>query len=283
MSWHHFFIPHKETHQKAHLISWHGLAVYVLLFIILQVSFQIISVANPGILGTTSNINQKRLIELTNQERQKKGLNPLSENEALNAAAEKKAQNMFAENYWAHFSPSGKSPWDFINSSGYKFTYAGENLAKNFHQSEDVVSAWMASPTHRDNILSPNYKEIGIAVVDGNLNGVHTTLVVQEFGSRQVLAFTPRETPTQKIEVPTGNLAGQQFSVNQVEPLLDPIQITKIVGISFILIIMLLLIVDYLSLRKRGVFRLTSHYVAHMAVLSVAAAGILSSGGGSIL
>jgi uncharacterized protein YkwD len=196
MSLRHLFIPHRDTHKKAHLISWQAIAAYILLFIILQTSFQIISVVNPGVLGTSSNIDQKRLIDLTNEERAKLGLSPLKENTSLDEAASKKAANMFEENYWAHFAPSGKSPWDFIQGSGYKFTYAGENLAKNFNESPDVVSAWMASPTHRENIVNPHYKDIGIAVVDGTLNGVHTTLVVQEFGSTDVLVqIWPEKTP----------------------------------------------------------------------------------------
>jgi hypothetical protein len=90
---------------------------------------------------------------------------------------------MFSNNYWAHFSPQGKSPWDFIVGAGYTYTLAGENLAKNFNDSVGVVDAWMNSPSHRENLLKPGYKEIGFAVVNGTLNGEETTLVVQMFGA----------------------------------------------------------------------------------------------------
>src|SRR3989304_2913294 len=136
MAWQNWFLPHKNTHQKANLISWHGLFIYILIFILLQVGFSIVSYSNPGVLGIDSNIDKKRLIELTNIERQKSGLPAVSENTTLDKAAEFKAQNMFQENYWAHFAPSGKTPWDFILGSGYAFTYAGENLAKNFYKSD---------------------------------------------------------------------------------------------------------------------------------------------------
>lgn len=67
---------------------------------------------------------------------------------------------MFDENYWAHFAPSGKSPWDFILGSGYKFTFAGENLAKNFYNSQDVMNAWMASKVgHKENLLNSKYQK----------------------------------------------------------------------------------------------------------------------------
>src|SRR5687767_6949807 len=104
---HHWFIPHRDTHQKAKLISWQGLFIYVVMFILLQVGFSIFSYAKPGVLGIASNIDYKKVIELTNKEREKKGLPTVSENDALNKAATLKAANMFEENYWAHFAPSG--------------------------------------------------------------------------------------------------------------------------------------------------------------------------------
>src|SRR3989338_6375783 len=110
MAWQNWFIPHKDTHKKAHLISWEGLVIYIMIFILLQVGFSIVGYTRPGILGITSSIDQKMLIELTNKEREKLGFTPVTENEALDKAALAKAQNMFSENYWAHFAPSGKTP-----------------------------------------------------------------------------------------------------------------------------------------------------------------------------
>lgn len=286
----HWFIPHQDTHQKAHLISWQALLIYILLFILLKVSFSIVGYAKPGILGISSHIDQKRLIELTNQERAKKGLPSLAESESLDKAAQMKAQNMFAENYWAHFAPSGKSPWDFILVAGYKFTYAGENLAKNFYQSDDVVAAWMVSETHRENLLNSRYQDIGIAVVDGVLNGEKTTLIVQMFGNTQNI--TPQ---------PIVNVSGQQVVVPQkdylqtpqlvasvqnpitVKPILDPYQVLKAGSVGVIFLIAILLVIDVWVLTRRRVFRLTSHHLAHMALLGVTAATLLTSSPGAIL
>ncbi|MEK7616968.1 MAG: CAP domain-containing protein [Patescibacteria group bacterium] len=287
---HHWFIPHKETHKKARLISWEALLIYVLFFIFLQVGFSIVGYSKPGILGITSNVDQKKLIELTNKERSQKGLPPVLENEALNKAAALKAQNMFEENYWAHFAPSGKTPWDFILGSGYKFTYAGENLAKNFYASNDVVSAWMASPTHRDNLLNSSYQDIGIAVVDGVLNGERTTLVVQEFGSTQILGTQPLvNSGSKKSVVPVEEYNKKPqlltaFQSPQVgKPLLDPFQASRGTGIGIIFLITILLMVDLLVLKRRGVFRLSSNHTAHMAIMSVALTMLLTSKPGSIL
>ncbi|MBI4038993.1 hypothetical protein HY384_03480 [Candidatus Daviesbacteria bacterium] len=291
MAFWNWFLPHKDTHKKAHLISWEGLLIYILLFIFLQVGFSIISYTKPGVLGIDSDIDQKTIIELSNIERQKMGLAPVSENAALDKAAELKAQNMFSENYWAHFAPSGKSPWDFILGSGYKFTYAGENLAKNFYKSDDVVAAWMASPTHRDNLLNPKYKDIGIAVVEGVLNGQKTTLVVQMFGTSQALAADPSvQIQGKQIVVPAQDLTNKQaltLSVTQIKPetklLIDPYLVSKWGGFSVIVLIATLLVADFWILRRRGVFRFSSHHIAHMALLSLAAGSLFVINPGAIL
>jgi uncharacterized protein YkwD len=91
---------------------------------------------------------------------------------------------MMSENYWSHNSPSGKSPWVWFNQAGYNYVYAGENLAKDFGSTSRMMEAWMASPTHKENIVSPKYEEIGIAVVPGNIGGQDTVLVVQLFGAQ---------------------------------------------------------------------------------------------------
>ncbi|MBI3103932.1 hypothetical protein HYZ05_03245 [Candidatus Daviesbacteria bacterium] len=288
---HHWFIPHQETHQKAHLISWEGLLIYILFFIFLQVGFSAIGYSKPGILGISANLDQQVLIELTNKERQKLGLPPVSENEALDKAAELKAQNMFAENYWSHFAPSGKTPWDFILGSGYKFTYAGENLAKNFYSSSDVVSAWMASQTHRDNLLNPKYQDIGIAVVEGVLNGQKTTLVVQEFGSTQMIAGNPSvNVQGKQIQIPKEEYAAKgelllaaSKTITGIKPLLNPYSFIKFASFSVILLIATLLIVDIWVLRRRGVFRISSHHIAHMALLSLTAGSLFLANPGAIL
>lgn len=290
MPLHNWFFPHKQTHKKAHLLSWQGLVIYILLFILLQVSFSIVSFSNPGVLGIDGNIDQKTVIELTNKEREKKGLSPVTENEALNKAAQAKAQNMFTENYWAHFAPSGKTPWDFITGAGYRFTFAGENLAKNFYESDQVVIAWMNSPTHRDNLLNPHYKDIGIAVVEGVLNGQKTTLVVQEFGTTENVVSRPTaQVSGQEIQVPDGDLNKPLLSVQtsqnnlDVTSLLDPFKAYKIAGVSTVGFMGFLLIMDLYILKKRGVFRISSHHIAHMGILSLTAGSLIMTSSGSIL
>ena len=91
---------------------------------------------------------------------------------------------MIDNNYFAHVSPQKKSPWYWIEKNEYDYTYAGENLAINFTNSEDQQKAWMDSPLHKKNILNPNYDEIGVAVKRGVVEGKETTVVVQMFGAQ---------------------------------------------------------------------------------------------------
>lgn len=290
MTLHKWFIPHRDTHKKAHLISWEALLIYVLFFIFLQVGFSILGYAKPGILGISSNVDQKNLIELTNKEREKKGLPTLVENEALNKAAKLKAEHMFSENYWAHFAPSGKTPWDFILGAGYRFTFAGENLAKNFYSSDEVVKAWMNSKTHRENLLNSKYKDIGIAVVEGVLNGQKTSLVVQEFGTTENIISNPLvDLSGKQYSVPNEDLnkplllAGVSENKSIAKPILDPYIVSKTTGFLIVILISTLLLIDLWVLRRRGVFRISSNNIAHMALLSLAASSLLIASPGAIL
>jgi len=128
-------------------------------------------------------VNKASIISLTNQKRAENGLAPLTINYSLESSASTKANDMLANNYWSHNSPSGKTPWTFIRNAGYKYLFAGENLAEGYSSGEAIIAAWMASPSHRANILNRNYKEVGVAIISGNLKGKSTILVVEHFGS----------------------------------------------------------------------------------------------------
>ena len=84
-------------------------------------------------------------------------MSALHTNVNLVSAAYAKAHHMLENQYWDHYAQDGTTPWSFIKQTDYKYVYAGENLAKGFKTSEGVHQAWMASPTHRANILSGKY------------------------------------------------------------------------------------------------------------------------------
>ncbi len=126
------------------------------------------------------------LLTLVNQERQREGLTPLAENTKLDQAAFLKAQDMISNDYFAHYSPQGTSPWYWFDQAGYYYQYAGENLAMNFFDSQEAVTAWMNSPLHRENILNKNYTETGIAVIKSKTpnSDEEKIILVQTFGSQ---------------------------------------------------------------------------------------------------
>lgn len=145
--------------------------------------------ASPVNLDTESknNINEitsEDVIYLVNKSRKAEGLEELSMNYRLNQAAQWKAEDMIANNYFAHTSPEGLSPWYWFGVYGYDYKYAGENLAVSFTSSESQHNAWMKSSRHKKNILNPDYQETGIAVKEGVIGGYFTTITVQMFGAK---------------------------------------------------------------------------------------------------
>jgi len=124
------------------------------------------------------------IIALVNMEREKQGLAVLAKNEKLMQSAFQKALDMKNNHYFDHVSPDGVQPWFFAEKVGYKYSTMGENLAEGFFSAQSVHQAWMNSPGHRENILSENFEEIGVAIVDFEENGLKSYLIVQHFGSQ---------------------------------------------------------------------------------------------------
>ncbi len=123
------------------------------------------------------------IAEYINNQRMENKVPPLALNTELSKAAYQKGLDMLEKDYWDHYGPNGETPWQFILKSGYDYTYAGENLAKGFSDAYDVVLAWMASPSHRENILDKDFSDIGIAVLYGKLQGQQVYLIVSMFGT----------------------------------------------------------------------------------------------------
>lgn len=124
------------------------------------------------------------IISLANQARTEKGLGRLSKNAKLSASAMAKAQDMKDKHYFDHVSPDGLQPWFFVEEAGYKYKTVGENLAEGYFSAQTVHEAWMQSEGHRENILSPDFEEIGVAVLEFEQNGLRSYIAVQHFGSQ---------------------------------------------------------------------------------------------------
>lgn len=135
-------------------------------------------------IAYTSQIDESGLIKLTNEQRRKKDLPPLIYNETLTRAAKNKASDLLKGGYFSHNSPGGKDFSSWVKEAGYPFAYTGENLAMDFVTNEGIMAGWMNSGKHRENLLNANYKEIGIAAVEGRFNDRRTIMVVQIFGTK---------------------------------------------------------------------------------------------------
>lgn len=220
----------------------------------------------PGILGYASLIPPKTIIELTNEDRVKAGLSPLKENSELDQAAAAKAANMFAKNYWAHNAPDGTEPWSFIINSGYSYLHAGENLARDFNNPQSVVDAWMKSPSHKANLLSPKYQDIGVAVVDGKLNGVETTLVVQMFGTLQAAVPEIQSQDTGNALVPQVLAQGQTQAATL--PKVSPFDVSRSISLAFIILIVVTLAFDWFIVWRRNLVRISGKSWAHLTFLA---------------
>jgi len=178
------FIPHEGNNHRPHILrtpSMRNIVVVVVFFEIF--TFLIPTLARINMEGGMAAVLPAVLASLTNQERQANNLKTLKVDPLLNKAAQMKATDMATHGYFAHISPTGKTPWYWLEKAGYKYQYAGENLAINFSDSKDVTSAWMASPTHRANIEKKNYTEIGTGVASGIYKGQKTIFVAQVYAN----------------------------------------------------------------------------------------------------
>lgn len=118
-----------------------------------------------------SDITRTTVLEQMNVRRLAALLPPLRHDARLDLAAEDRMRDMEDQGYWAHIAPDGRSPFDWLGPRGYDYWFAGENLAAGFETAEVLVDGWMESEGHRENILSPMFRECGIAIIEGGTTG----------------------------------------------------------------------------------------------------------------
>ncbi len=294
-SLHLLFLPHKKNGYHAYLFRIPALVIFTLLIIGVNFFPKIdhkTPVSSDKVLGIGSNISKDEVIRLTNQERANQGLPALQENPTLDWAATLKAQDMISKDYWAHNSPDGHEPWYFFTQAGYQYAYAGENLAKNFDNSSQIVSAWMASSSHKENILNKNYSQIGVVVMNGKLQGEETTLVVQSLGApagslAQSKIVTPPPLPSPSISpspasstLPSPSPSPSANVIAKINPvssspipsitLVNAFQATTTQKITIVILIFMinLFVIDKVVLSARRIRRNNAGYI-NFYVLSV--------------
>lgn len=204
-----YFIPNKRNKYAPHGLQKMAmigmLALIVLSFTTANVQ-SLIWISSKWMIST---VLPAVIVDLTNEERQDEALVTLRRNAVLDEAARLKAEHMAKNEYFAHYSPDGVSPWYWFDQVSYNFVHAGENLAIHFTDSGDVVKAWMESPTHRANIMNGNYLEIGVGTAEGTYEGYPTVYVVQLFGAPGASAVA--------VAPAVPEVAGQELTVTPVQ------------------------------------------------------------------
>lgn len=157
-------------------------------------------------------LSPERIVLLTNIERAKYSLPPLVWNDKLAIAANMKAKDMIAKQYFAHESPDGIGIEQLAKATNYNYSLIGENLAMgDFISSEDVVEGWMNSKGHRENILKPTFKEIGVSAIIGLGDGRNVWYSVQEFGRPPPSCLLP-DTNLESI-IKSSNLNSKEIGI----------------------------------------------------------------------
>ncbi|MBQ8300991.1 MAG: hypothetical protein IJX57_03410 [Clostridia bacterium] len=115
----------------------------------------------------------KQILELTNAEREKNGLDPLEWDDSLAELAQSHCNDMIEREYFAHNTPDGKTPFDRMREAGILYWSAGENIAAGQYSPEAAFEAWMNSEGHKKNILNKDFEHMGVSVVKGGKYGIY--------------------------------------------------------------------------------------------------------------
>ena len=151
---------------------------------------------------------EKSIVCLVNRERADAGRRPLRVNQRLRRAATRHAVDMVAGGFFAHDTPDGGSILSRLQSVGYLEDAMEWDFAENLYWATGslntpgaVVQAWVASPPHRENVMSPGFKEIGVGVARGTplapLDPTAVT-VASEYGSTVTRPPKSRKTGRRK-------------------------------------------------------------------------------------
>lgn len=309
----HFLYPRASNNHKAKILHSSSIFVLACFLVLYQIVLQVFPLSALRVLGYAASIPTDEVIRLTNVKRAEAGIGALNYNSLLTQAARLKGQDMLAKGYWAHVAPDGTQPWFFFANVGYKYKYAGENLARDFSNPTDAVNAWMASPSHRENLLSNRYTDIGVAVVEGNLGGVNTTIIVQLFGSplgnvseqvpvaKASTEVSAKDQPSATPEInpsptsiplispepsPDTLLIGGSENTNKPGPiqiLLSPFESTRTISLGITVILLIILVVDGIVVARRKITRVSGKNFAHFAFLGMILTILLMAKAGKIL
>ncbi|MDO8600211.1 MAG: CAP domain-containing protein [bacterium] len=165
--------------------------------------FCILVACQKSVFGRIADrIDEARIVEFANAQRQKSGAPLLRENATLREIAARRADDMFRFQYFGHDSPSGATMEFLRETLHYAHLISGENLAMgNFKDENEVISGWLGSRGHRDAMLDARYQETGVAAKRGRHRGFETWIIVQIFGTPRSVCPSIDEGLGEAIEV----------------------------------------------------------------------------------
>lgn len=312
----HYIVPRSSNDHRAKLLHFSTLVLITIAYSLFQFFLYKTAPRTNIVLGYASQISINDLVYYTNQKREQNGASTVALNTQLSEAAKKKGEHMLSQDYWAHIAPDGTEPWYFFGQVGYKYRYAGENLARDFTNASAAVDAWMASPAHRDNMLSTKYQEMGLAVVEGDLNGKDTTIIVQLFGTKldgsssvpvasantaninkpttvptQVPISTPTSTPAvSPSTTPEPTIVPQILqntppteTNNALQSQIYPFELNRMISFALVGLLLLVTIVDGLIVFHKKIPRIGGRAFAHFSFFCMILAIIMIAKAGRIL
>lgn len=178
-----FLIPNYDNNHTPSALRPRYLAAYALIIILAKLFISsYLFILYPTVLSAFTAI-ENEVLNLVNNSRADAQVIQLEIDSELSRAAQAKADDMIANDYFSHFGPDGKKPWDWIDYGKYGYSIAGENLGKDFITADAVHRALMASSTHKKNILNPRYRNLGIGIAAGKIDNRDTLVLVQMFGA----------------------------------------------------------------------------------------------------
>ncbi len=211
-----YFIPGDHNNNRPRILrpkQLLGIAILLILFKVFVASYIFVVYQREAEMSEDI-INQ--VFVLVNEERSKNELNSLNFNNALNESALAKGNDMITNNYFSHTSLDGRKPWDFVDRNKYQYVLIGENLAMNFITASGAHLALMASPSHQKNILNSKYTDIGLAVVNGEINGKNTNILIQLFGARTSTDVQVNKVEAQKDTSVKENVVSSDSLINNI-------------------------------------------------------------------
>ncbi len=215
-------IPSEKNGYKAHLLK----IPILIIFTIVITFFNLFAKSSIIAQDYSTLINNESLLVEHNKFRKENNLPELKLNSLLNQSATKKATEMLNLDCWSHYCPEGTQPWKYFDDVGYIYTYAGENLAEGFSNITDVMNAWINSKTHRENILKPEFTEVGFGLITGSYQNRNNNLIIAvHFGSQasyvsadlnssKITILNPKENETINSEFI--NVDGQAIGVDKL-------------------------------------------------------------------